>query len=202
MTVALVAVIAVLVVALAWAVARDTRRAGASAKPAPPRGVTGRILFPFVAAVLSRRALDAALRLARAENATLLPVFLAQVPRHLPLDAALPRQSGMAIATQEAIEQRAAMFGVPVDARVERGRTARHALREAIANERFDRIVIAAAAVGAPGFHPDDVAWLLANAPGEIIVLRPAGADPLLGRHDQAAPVREQRSAIAAPAGY
>jgi hypothetical protein len=94
------------------------------------------------------------------------------------------------------------MFGVPVDARVERGRTARHALREAIANERFDRIVIAAAAVGAPGFHPDDVAWLLANAPGEIIVLRPAGADPLLGRHDQAAPVREQRSAIAAPAGY
>jgi hypothetical protein len=193
MTVVLVAVIAGLAVALgavlAAAAARRPRVARTAATPVPPEGVTRRILFPFIAAALSGRALDAALRLARAEDATLLPVILAQVPRRLPLDAALPRQSGMAIATQEAIEQRAAAFGVPIDARVERGRTARHALGQAIANERFDRIVIAAAAVGAPGFHPDDVAWLLATAPGEIVVLRPAHADALLQRPAERAEV-------------
>jgi nucleotide-binding universal stress UspA family protein len=132
-----------------------------------------RIVFPFVASALSKRALDAALRLARAENATLIPVFLARVPLHLPLNAALPRQSTTAITLQEAIEQRATTFNVPTDARIERGRTHRHALRQTIAHEHYDRMVIAAAAQDSPGFAPDDVAWLLANAPGEIVVLRP-----------------------------
>lgn len=137
--------------------------------------VTGprRILFPFVANALSSRALDAALRLASAEDATLVPVFLARVSLDLPLDAPLPRQCGDAIPMQEAIEQRAAKFGVPVDARIERGRNYRHALRKTIATERFDRIVMAAARGDRPGFAADDVAWLLQNAPGEIVVLRP-----------------------------
>jgi nucleotide-binding universal stress UspA family protein len=140
---------------------------------ARPAETTRRILFPFVSYALSPRALDAALRLARAEGATLVPVFLCRVSLDLPLEASLPRQSGVAIPLQEAIEQRAAAFDVPVDARIERGRTYRHALRQALANERFDRIVIAAAAHGGAGFDPDDVAWLLDNAPGEIVVLRP-----------------------------
>lgn len=133
----------------------------------------GRVLFPFVAQDLSPRALDAALRLARVDEAMLVPVFLAVVPLRLPLSAPLPRQSAIALPLQEAIEQRAVAFGVTVDARIERGRSHRHALRQTIADERFDRIVVAAAAAGCPGFGPDDVAWLLANAPGEIVVLRP-----------------------------
>ena len=148
--------------------------------PQPPANDRRRILFPFVAQALSPRALDAALRLARAEEATLVPVFLARVPLRLPLDAPLPRQSGVALPLQEAIEHRAVRFGIAVDARIERGRTYRHALRQTIADERFDRIVIAAAADGSPGFAPDDVAWLLANAPGEIVVLRPK-ADEQIG---------------------
>lgn len=143
-------------------------------------GRCARILFPYLPVALSRHALDAALRLARAEHATLLPVFLAAVPRHLELDAPLPRQAAMAVATQEAIERRAAAFGVDVDARVERGRTPRHALDQAIRCERYDRIVIAAAAPGAPGFVPDDVAWLLRHAAGEIVVMRPRREDPLI----------------------
>ena len=63
------------------------------------------------------------------------------------------------------------------------GRNRRHALRQTIANERFDRIVIAAAAHGGPGFDPDDVAWLLANAPGEIVVLRPSADDQIVPFH-------------------
>jgi nucleotide-binding universal stress UspA family protein len=175
----LVVVLTLTLGALAAVVARNRGDRGRQAS-AGPAGSARRILFPFVASALSRRALDAALRLACAENATLVPVFLARVPLHLPLDAALPRQSTTAITLQEAIEQRATAFGVPVDARIERGRTHRHALRQTIANEHFDRMVVAAAAQGCPGFAPDDVAWMLANAPGEIVVLRPGSQDQLV----------------------
>jgi nucleotide-binding universal stress UspA family protein len=174
----LLLVIAGLAVALAALAARHRQYARRRPLQAPGQPAH-RILFPFVASALSRRALDAALRLARAEEAMLVPVFLARVPLHLPLDASLPRQSGIAIPLQEAIEQRAAAYGVPVDARIQRGRTNRHALRQTIAQERFDRIVIAAAPHGGHGFDPDDVAWLLDNAPGEIVVLRPGAEDPL-----------------------
>ena len=179
MTPALIGVVVVLAIAL---IAMLVRQRVAPARPAMPQPNPGarRILFPFVASSLSRPALDAALRLARAEDATLVPVFLASVPLHLPLDSPLPRQARVCIPLQEAIEQRAAAYGVPVDSRLERGRTYRHALRQTIANERFDRIVIAAAVNGANGFGPDDVAWLLEHAPGEILVLRPGAEDQLV----------------------
>jgi nucleotide-binding universal stress UspA family protein len=168
-------------------------------RPAPLAVTSSRrILFPFVAHALSRQALDAALRLAVAENATLVPVFLARVSLDLPLDAPLPRQCAMAVPLLEAIEQRATEAGVPVDSRIERGRNHIHALRQAIAQERFDRIVMAAAAQESPGFDADDVAWLLDNAKGEIVILRP-GADDQIGlpaaadgRH-RAAPHRARR---------
>jgi nucleotide-binding universal stress UspA family protein len=179
MTVALITVIVALGAALAALTVRHRRYA--RRRPArPPAGTEcRRILFPFVASALSRRALDAALRLARAEDATLVPVFLATVPLNLPLDAPLPRQSAVALALQEAIEHRAFAYRIAVDARIARGRSNRHALRQTIHSERFDRIVIAAAPHGGHGFDPDDVAWLLDNAPGEIVVLRPGAADPL-----------------------
>ena len=161
----------------------------------PPPGAQ-RILLPFVASALSQRALDAALRLARAEDATLLPVFLARVPLTLPLDAPLPRQAAVCMPLQDAIEQRAAAFGVPVDARVERGRTYRHALRRTIATERYERIVMAAATDGGPGFGPDDVAWLLATAPGEIVVLRPGAEDQLVP-----SPPRPRRKGVSGRSG-
>jgi nucleotide-binding universal stress UspA family protein len=145
-----------------------------------PSAVAGRILFPFMAGALSQRALDVALRLARAEGATLVPVFLARVSMHLPIDTPLPRQSGVALSLQEAIEQQATAWGIPVDARIERGRTYRHALRQTFEHERYDQIVLAAAARGNYGFGADDVAWLLDNAAGEIIVLRP-DADTTIG---------------------
>jgi hypothetical protein len=186
MTAVLIALIVALVLALAALAAVHFSYRIRRPSRVPVTG-TRRILFPFVAHALSPRALDAALRLASAEDATLVPVFLARVSLYLPLDTPLPRQSAIAIPLQEAIEHRAAAFGVPVDARIERGRTYRHALRQTIANERFDRIVIASSANGEVGFNPEDVAWLLDNAPGEIVVLRPSkekqiGPPPPRGR--------------------
>ena len=167
--------------------------------PREPGPGAHRILFPFVATGLSRRALDAALRLARAEQATLVPVFLARVPLHLPLDAPLPRQAGLALPLQEAIEHRAAAFEVAVDARIERGRTSRHALRQAIDTERFDRIVMAAAVHDGDGFGPEDVAWLLEHAPGEIVVLRPGSADPVIRLPDPRRMARHRTRSVDRP---
>jgi Universal stress protein family len=176
MTVVLIAVIVILavaVIALVTAVVRDRMRRSAPVRASGAR----RILFPFVAGALSQRALDAALRLAAAEGATLVPVFLARVSLDLPLESPLPRQCSMAMPLLEAVEQRATEAGIPVDARIVRGRNRRHALRQAIAEENYDRIVIAASEHGNHGFDPDDVAWLLDNAPGEIVVLRASAGD-------------------------
>ena len=199
MTVVLIVVIVILAIAVvALALPRLAgRKQRAAVLPATS---SRRILFPFVANALSPRALDAALRLAVAERATLVPVFLARVPLDLPLDTPLPRQCSMAVPLLEAIEQRATEVGVPVDSRIERGRNRRHALRQAISQERFDRIVMAAASKGRDGFDADDVAWLINNAPGEIVVLRPSSDDagPALpkrgaARHPQSPPAAAPR---------
>jgi len=133
-----------------------------------------RILFPYVGTQLSISALDAALRIAHVEQATLVPAYLAPVPMALPLEAPMPRTCTRAFELQEAIEQRATVAGVPVDGRIGPGRTVRHALRELLTTERYDRIVVAAATARTDGLSATDVAWLLEHAPGEVVVLRPA----------------------------
>jgi hypothetical protein len=133
-----------------------------------------RILFPYVGTQLSISALDAALRIAHVDHATLVPAYLAPVPMALPLEAPMPRTCTRAFELQEAIEQRATAAGVPVDGRIGPGRTARHALRQLLAGERYDRIVVAAATARTDGLSAADVAWLLEHAPGEVVVVRPA----------------------------
>jgi nucleotide-binding universal stress UspA family protein len=135
------------------------------------------ILLPFTGTEVSKRALDAALRLARAENATLMPAYLAQVPKSLPLECAIPNEATMAMPMLEAIEQRATAQGVPVDARIERGRSYRHALARLLKSETFDRVVVPASASGATGFSGDDLVWLLQKAPAEVLILRPDPED-------------------------
>ena len=114
-------------------------------------------------------------RLCRAEHATLVPAALATVPLTLSLDSPQPRQAAAAMPVLEAVEHRALHNGVPVDSRIERGRSPRHALRELASHERFDRIVVAAGnGHGVAGLDADDIAWLLDELPGEIVVLRPS----------------------------
>jgi nucleotide-binding universal stress UspA family protein len=135
------------------------------------------ILLPFTGTEISRRAVDAALRLARAEDATLMPAYLAAVPKRLPLECAIPNEAAKAMPMLEAIEQRATAQGVPVDARIERGRSYRHALARLLESERFDRVVVPATATGGTGFSGDDLVWLLERAPAEVLILRPDPED-------------------------
>jgi hypothetical protein len=124
MTTVAVAVVALALMGagVAVGVAITARSRGRS--PAPLPETPGQILFPFVGEALSVDALDCALRLAAAEHAMLIPVFLARVPLMLPLDVALPGQGAHYLCLQEVIEQRAAMFAVPVARRIQRGLSA------------------------------------------------------------------------------
>ncbi len=137
-----------------------------------------RILLPFTGTEISRRAVDAALRLARAEDAELMPAYLAQVPMRLPLECSIPNEAGRAMAMLEAIEQRASAQGVPVDARVERGRSYRHALARLLEREQVDRVVVPAGnADNAEGLDGDDLIWLLEKAPAEVLILSSGPGD-------------------------
>jgi nucleotide-binding universal stress UspA family protein len=155
-----------------YVIARSRRRGRRSERPE----AVHRILLPFTGTEISRRAVDAALRLARAEEATLMPAYLATVSKQLPLDCAIPAEAAKAMPMLEAIEQRAAGQGVAVDARIERGRSYRHALARLLESERFDRVVVPATATGT-GVAGEDLVWLLERAPAEVLILRPDPED-------------------------
>ncbi len=136
-----------------------------------------RILLPFTGQAISRRSFEAAVRLAKAENAVIMPAFLATVPMNLPLDTALPVQCARGMPLLEAIEQRATVQGVPVDSRISRGRSSRDALRKLIEAEHFDRIIVSADEDPHSGLSYEDLRWMLERVPAEIMILRPAPED-------------------------
>jgi nucleotide-binding universal stress UspA family protein len=156
-----------------YLLARSRRRGGRVERPE----AVHQILLPFTGTEISRRALDAALRLARAEEATLMPAYLAAVPKRLPLDCAIPAEAARAMPMLEAIEQRATAQGVPVDSRIERGRSYRHALARLLDRERFDRVVVPATAEAGAGLAGEDLIWVLERAPAEVLILRPDPED-------------------------
>lgn len=136
-----------------------------------------RILLPFTKQAISQRAFEAAIRLAQAEQGMLMPAFLARVPRNLPLHSPLPAACAVGMPLLEAIEQTATAEGVPVDARVSRGRTYRDALQRLLEEERFDRVIVSATDSPRQGLSEEDLAWLLRTVAAELLILRPAPDD-------------------------
>jgi hypothetical protein len=134
----------------------------------PIRHDARRILVPFVGS-LDERVLDAAIRLAKSQDAVLVPAYLLIVPLEYAEDSPLKEEVAVAMPLLEAVEHAALRAGVPVDARIEKGRTITHALRRLWEVEPFDEIV-----APAPGFSEKDLAWVLTNAPAETLVLKPA----------------------------
>jgi nucleotide-binding universal stress UspA family protein len=142
-------------------------------RPRPVR----RILLPFTGQAISRRSFEAAVRLAKAENAIIMPAFLASVPMSLPLETALPVQCASGMPLLEAIEQSLSTQGIPVDSRVSRGRSARDALHKLLDEEHFDRIIVSADENQMTGLSYSDLRWLLERVPAEILILRAAPED-------------------------
>jgi len=145
------------------------RKRAAEARPGAPR-----LLVPFSGGQLDPAVLDAALRIARADEAVFVPAYLIMVPFSLSLDSPLTQEVEVALPLLEAVELRAQNEGVPVDARLERGRSLRDALRRLWDVERFDRILLPVSADDRAGFDERDIAWILMHAPSETLALRPA----------------------------
>jgi hypothetical protein len=169
MIVAVIALAALAAVLGAALVAQSYRRRRVRRKDGAPR-----ILVPFTGGQLDPTVLNAAIRIARAEEAVLVPSYLLVVPLEYPEDSPLADQVGVAMPLLEAVEHAALREGVPVDARIEKGRSPTHALRRLWEVEQFDRVVAPAPANGHSGFTLKDVTWILAHSPGETLVLKPS----------------------------
>jgi nucleotide-binding universal stress UspA family protein len=161
-TIAIIAGLVAVAAALAFVAYRQRR-------PAIDHHGVERILVPFTGGALDPAVLGAGIRIARAEDATLVPAYLIVVPLEQPQDAPMEQQVTRAMPLLEAVEHAALRSGVPVDARIESGRTPVHALQRLWESEHFDRIV-----VPARGFTPKDLTWMLTNAPSETLIFRPA----------------------------
>jgi nucleotide-binding universal stress UspA family protein len=148
---------------------RLRRRRPAEARPGAPR-----LLVPFSGGQLDPAVLAAALRIARADGAVFVPAYLIMVPFSLALDSPLQQEVELALPVLEAVELQAQDEGVPIDARLERGRSLRDALRRLWEVESFDRILLPVSADERTGFDERDIAWVLMNAPTETLALRPA----------------------------
>ncbi len=133
-----------------------------------------RILIPFTGGTLDPTVLGAAIRIAKAEEATLVPAYLLRVPLRYSEESPLVEEVELALPLLEAVEHAAHRAGVPVDARIEKGRTPTHALKRLWEVEAFDRVIAPAPDGNGGGFTLKDVTWILANAPGETLVLKSA----------------------------
>jgi hypothetical protein len=165
------AVVALAALTLALAAALVARSGFRLRRPKPG---ARRILVPFTGGTLEPSVLEAAIRLAHAEEATLVPAYLLRVPFKYSEESPLADEVAVALPLLEAVEHAALRAGVPVDARIEKGRTPTHALRRLWEVERFDRVLAPAPANSHGGFTPTEVTWILTHAPAETVVLRPA----------------------------
>jgi hypothetical protein len=131
-----------------------------------------RILMPITGEAISTRSIEAAVRLAETETATVVLALLIRVPRELPLESRFPALGTQAMPLLDAVEQRAAAQGLTVDARIARGRTYRDALNHVLNQEPFDGIVVAITDNPHIGLSADDLKWLIQRGPAEITIVR------------------------------
>ena len=143
-------------------------RGGLPARRRGHRGSTSgarRILFPFIGDNVSESALKAVLRLARVEDATLVPVYIATVPLHLALEAPIPASAG-----RPCLCSRRSSSRPPAPAwRWTAG--SRPAARRATRSSSWS--TPSGSTVSFPRrrarqrrLSPEDIAWLLESAPG------------------------------------
>jgi hypothetical protein len=165
----LVVALAILVVALTAALVYRSRLPRHLRAPRDAR----RILVPFTGGSLDPTVLSAAIRIARADDAVLVPAYLLLVPLEYSEESPLTKEVAVAMPLLEAVEHAALRCGVPVDARIEKGRTPTHALGRLWEVEEFDRVIAAAPVQSGGGFSPKDLTWILTHAPTETLVLKP-----------------------------
>ena len=137
-----------------------------------------RILVPFTGGALDPTVLAAAIRIARAEEATLVPAYLIVVPLEFSAEAPMRTAGrGRDAAARSGRARRAARWRS--GRRASRERPVRRSMRSSGSGTPSGSTASSCRrrSAGAPGFTPKDLAWMLTHAPSETLILRP---DPVV----------------------
>lgn len=128
------------------------------------------LLIPAVDQPYSNRALEVAYRLAQGTNARVQLAYLIEVPRILPLDAALPEAESVAANALHIAERAAIPYKVNVQSVIHRTRKAHDRILSLIPEEKVDLLVLGARPDRTRGLPGDMVRELFLAAPCEVIV--------------------------------
>ncbi|MDQ2800770.1 MAG: universal stress protein [Armatimonadota bacterium] len=128
------------------------------------------LLIPAVDQPYSNRALEVAYRLAQGTNARVQLAYLIEVPRILPLDAALPEAEAVAANALHIAERAAIPYKVNVHSVIHRTRKAHDRILSLIPEENVDLLVLGARPDRTRGLPGDMARELFLAAPCEVIV--------------------------------
>ena len=144
------------------------RRSAPAAGPAP--GQWSRMLIPAVDQAYSNRALEMAYRLAEGTSTKIQLAYIIEVPRALPLDAALPDAESVAANALNIAERAAMPYNVQVASVIHRTRKAKERILSLIAEERVDLLVLGARPDRLRGLPGEMTRELFFAAPCEVLV--------------------------------
>lgn len=144
--------------------------ASAAGSPEAKPGQWRSLLVPAVDQPYSNRCLEVAFRLAQGTDARVQLAFLIEVPRALPLDAALPYAEEVAANALNIAERAAIPYKVPVESVIHRTRKAQDRILTLIPEEQVDLLVLGARPDRLRGLPGEMARELFLAAPCEVVV--------------------------------
>ncbi len=129
-----------------------------------------RVLVPAVDMPYSMRSLEVACRLAQGTGGSVSLAFILEVPRALPLEAALPEAEIVASSALDDAREAARPFRVPVEPFVHRTRSAADGILRLIAQENIDLLVLGGRPDGLRGLSKDLTRELFRRATCEVVL--------------------------------
>ena len=129
-----------------------------------------RVLVPAVDMPYSMRSLEVAYRLAQGTGGTVNLAFILEVPRALPLDAALPEAEIVASSALDDARQAALPFKVSAEPFVHRTRNAADGILKLIAQDNIDLLVLGGRPDGLRGLSRDLNRELFRRATCEVVL--------------------------------
>jgi len=128
------------------------------------------MLIPAVEQPYSERALQLAYRLAAGTGTRVQLAYIIEVPRILPLDAALPDAESVAANALNIAERAAVPYNIQVESLIHRTRNAKERVLSLIAEEHVDLLVLGGRPDRLRGLPGDMTRELFLAAPCEVIV--------------------------------
>jgi len=128
------------------------------------------MLIPAVDQAYSNRALEMAYRLAEGTGTQIQLAYIIEVPRILPLDAALPDAESVAANALNLAERAAVPYKVQVESVIHRTRKAKERILSLITEEKVDLLILGGRPDRLRGLSSELTRELFFAAPCEVLV--------------------------------